>query len=131
MIATGSFETSISQAPPYESAEGVAFSRSRWQRRFTGDLTGEGQLEMLGARTPQPGAGGYVALERVSGVLHGRRGTFALLHMAVMAPGQRSLAIHIVPESGTGELRHISGTMEVSVKDGVRFYCLDYTLRQG
>ena len=107
------------------------FSRSRWQRTFGGDLVGEGQLEMLGARTPRPGSAGYVALERVSGVLHGRRGSFAMLHMALMGRGQRSLVMHIVPDSGTGELRHISGTMEVSVRDGVRFYSLNYALEPG
>lgn len=128
MIAQGSFETSTSNAPAYESVDDVAFSRSRWQRRFQGDLTGEGQLEMLSARTPRPGSAGYVALERISGVLHGRRGTFALLHMALMAPGQRSLTMNIVPDSGTGELRGISGTMEVSVKDGTRSYRLEYQL---
>jgi hypothetical protein len=127
MIARGTFETSTSNAPPYETMEGVAFSRSTWQRHFAGDLVGEGRMEMLSARTPRPGSAGYVALERVSGELHGRRGSFALLHTAVMSPGGRSLVIQIVPDSGTGELRGIAGTMEVTVRDGVRFYTLDYT----
>jgi hypothetical protein len=129
MLAVGSFETSTSQATPYGSVEGVVCSRSHWQRRFEGDLAGEGQMEMLGVRTPIPGSAGYVGLERVSAVLHGRRGTFCLLHSARMAPGQRSLVIHIVPDSGTGELRHISGSMEVGVEGGARFYRLSYELK--
>lgn len=128
MIAQGSYETSTSNTPPYESSEGVAFSRSRMQRRFTGELSGEGTLEMLSARTPKPGSAGYVALERVTCVLHGRHGSFAMLHTALMGQGSRSLTMHIVPGSGTGELRHISGTMEVSVRDGLRFYSLHYAL---
>jgi hypothetical protein len=126
MLAVGSFETSTSQAAPYDSVEGVVCSRSRWQRRFDGDLAAESQMEMLGVRTPTPGSAGYVGLERVAGVLHGRQGTFCLLHSARMAPGQRSLAIHIVPDSGTGELRDITGAMEVGVEGGARFYRLTY-----
>jgi hypothetical protein len=129
MLAFGSFETSSSQASPYETEQAVAFSRSRMQRRFTGDLTGEGSLEMLGARTPVPGSAGYVALERVACVLHGRRGTFALLHLALMGNGQRSLVMHIVPDSGTGELHRIAGVMEVSVQAGERSYRLEYEFR--
>lgn len=128
MLALGSFETSTSQPIPYDSQEDVVFSRSRMQRHFEGDLVGQGQLEMLGARTPTSGSAGYVALERVTGVLHGRRGTFSLLHTALMGRGQRSLVIQIVPDSGTGELRPISGSMEVSVENGVRHYRLNYEL---
>lgn len=128
MLALGSFETSTSQATPYDSSEGVVFSRTRMHRRFSGDLTAEGQLEMLGARTPTPGSAGYVALERVTGDLHGRRGSFSLLHTAVMGHGQRSLLMQIVPDSGTGELRSIAGSMEVSVENGVRLYRLQYEL---
>ncbi len=126
MLARGSFEISTTQPVPYDSVEGVVCSRSRWHRRFAGDLAGEGHLEMLGARTPTPGAAGYVGLERVTCVLHGRQGSFCLLHTALMAPGQRSLTIEIVPDSGTGELRHIAGSMEVGVESGTRFYRLSY-----
>jgi hypothetical protein len=128
MLALGAFETSTSQATPYDSVEGVVFSRSRAQRRFSGDLTGEGRLEMLGARTPTPGSAGYVALERIAGELQGRCGTFCLLHTALMGPGpeRRSLRMQIVPDSGTGELRGIRGEMEVHVEGGVRGYRLSY-----
>ncbi|MFT3926601.1 MAG: DUF3224 domain-containing protein [Myxococcales bacterium] len=129
MLAQGTFETSTSQATPYDSLEGVVFSRSRWQRRFTGDLAGEGQLEMLGARTPTPGSAGYVALERITCELHGKRGSFALLHTALMGHGPRTLVIQIVPDSGTGALRSIRGSMEVSVEGGARSYRLHYELR--
>lgn len=128
MLAHGSFETSTSQPAPYDSVEGVSFSRSRLQRRFEGDLLAVGQLEMLGARTPTPGSAGYVALERVAGELHGRRGSFCLLHTALMGHGQRSLSMQIVPDSGTGELRHIRGSMDVSVENGARIYRLNYEL---
>src|SRR5687767_3723682 len=130
MLARGSFETSTSQPAPYETVEGVSFARSRLQRRFEGDLLAVGQLEMLGARTPTPGSAGYVALERVTGELHGRRGSFSLLHTALMGHGQRTLTMQIVPASGTGELRQISGSMEVSVEHGARVYRLSYELAQ-
>lgn len=128
MLAQGSFETSTSQPTPYDSVEGVSFSRSRLQRRFEGDLLATGQLEMLGARTPTPGSAGYVALERVTGELHGRLGSFCLLHTALMGHGQRSLVMQIVPDSGTGELRWIGGSMEISVESGARVYRLSYEL---
>jgi len=128
MIAEGTFETSTRNAPPYESVDGVAFSRSNWERRFSGELEASSTLEMLGARTQVPGCAGYVALERISGALRGRRGTFAMLHTAIMSSTGRSLVMQIVPQSGTGELRGITGTMDVQVEDGVRYYRLDYTL---
>jgi len=128
MFAVGTLETSTSQATPYDSVEGVVFSRSRMQRRFEGDLSGEGQLEQLGARTPIPGSAGYVALERVTGELHGRRGSFCLLHTALMSQAGRSLVMQVVPDSGTGELRNIRGSMELSVDNGVRVYRLVYEL---
>lgn len=128
MLAQGSFETSTSQPTPYDSVEGVSFSRSRLQHRFEGDLVAAGQLEMLGARTPTPGSAGYVALERVTGELQGKRGSFCLLHTALMGHGQRSLVMQIVPDSGTGELRCIGGSMEVSMESGVRVYRLSYEL---
>ena len=68
----------------------------------------------------------YVAVERVTGSVHGRKGTFAMHHTGVMNRGAPSLAVVIVPDSGTGELAGISGTLNIIIEKGVHSYELDY-----
>jgi len=47
-------------------------------KQFNGDLEATSKGEMLSAMTDVKGSAGYVAIERVSGTLHGRGGTFVL-----------------------------------------------------
>ena len=55
-------------------------------------------------------------------------GSFVVMHTGVMNRGAQSLTISIVPDSGTGELAGIAGSMGIQVVDGVHHYTLDYTL---
>jgi hypothetical protein len=73
-------------------------------------------------------SGAYVAIERVRGTLGGRTGTFAVHHRGVMTRGAQQLVITVVPDSGTGDLAGIAGTMTIDIKDGKHFYTFDYTL---
>jgi hypothetical protein len=80
-----------------------------------------------GSTTVQNSAG-YVALERVTGTLHGKHGTFALQHMGVMTRGDGKLTITVVPDSGTAELTGLSGTMSIDIASGKHSYTLEYTI---
>jgi hypothetical protein len=97
-------------------------------KTFQGDLEGTGKGEMLTAMTPVKDSAGYVAIERITGKLKGRTGSFILQHNGTMTRGAPSLVVSIVPDSGTGELAGVAGTMTVKVEGGKHFYELAYTL---
>ena len=91
-------------------------------------LDGTGVGEMLTAGSPVKGSGAYVAIERVSGTLQGRTGTFVLQHTGTMNHGVPQLSITIVPDSGTGELTGISGKLNITISEGKHTYDLEYSL---
>jgi hypothetical protein len=124
--AVGTFEVQITPIAPDADAPGGAPSRMRLAKTFHGDLQGEGAGEMLGLL--KDGSGAYVAMERVSGVLEGRRGAFALVHRGVMEAGAQDLLITIVPGSGEGELAGIAGVFHLKIEGGVHRYELEYSL---
>lgn len=130
MTAKGTFETSgWTPQPPFDDRDGVTLSFVTLSKTFTGDLTGTGVVTMSTAITPVEDSRSYVALERIEGTLHGRRGSFVVQHNAVSDRGEQSLAISVVPDSATGELRGLRGTMAITVApDGSHSYTFDYTL---
>ena len=83
---------------------------------------------MLAAATSVKGSAGYVAIEQVTGSLHGRSGSFVLQHSGTMTRGAPQLAVSVVPDSGTGELAGLAGTMTISVADARHSYDFEYTL---
>lgn len=128
MIAKGSFEVTMNAEPPYDEADGVSLSRARFDKRFAGPLDATSEVHMLAARTPHEGSAGYVAVERITGALEGRRGSFVVLHMGLMRRGEDELRVVIVPDSGTGDLTGIAGTMQIEIDGGQHEYTLDYSL---
>jgi hypothetical protein len=97
-------------------------------KQFQGDLEATSKGQMLTAMTEVTGSAGYVAIERVSGKLHGHSGTFALQHSGSMTRGAPHLTITVVPDSGTGELVGLAGKMTINIVDGKHFYDFEYTL---
>jgi Protein of unknown function (DUF3224) len=67
-------------------------------------------------------------IERVTGTLRGRNGSFVLQHAAVVNRGMPELRIAVVPDSGTGQLTGLSGTMNIKIADGKHSYDFEYTL---
>lgn len=128
MKVSGTFDVTAAHEPPFEAIDGVTLGRSRFDKRFSGALSGTGAVQMLSARTATPNSAGYVAVERVSGKLDGKEGTFVLLHMGVMTRGSPSLIITVVPDSGTGALAGLVGSMQIRVEDGKHHYDFDYSL---
>jgi hypothetical protein len=85
---------------------------------------------MLSAMTNVKGSGAYVAIERVSGTLQGRSGTFVLQHSGTMTRGTPELTITVVPDSGTGQLVGLEGKMTIKIADGKHSYEFEYTLAE-
>ena len=127
-LAKGSFDVTLAQAPVAEGTEAAKLGRMSIRKQFHGDLEGSSLGEMLAVRTALPGSAGYVAMERVEGRLAGRTGSFVLMHMGEMNRGQQRLTVQVVPDSGTGDLTGISGTLSIEIKDGHHFYELSYQL---
>ena len=128
MHARGTFEVKLAPQPPAPGVEAANLGRLSIDKRFHGDLDGSSLGEMLSAGTEVAGSAGYVAIERVSGTLHGRRGSFALMHYGVMDRGAASLTVSVVPDSGTGELVGLTGRLAIRIEQGRHEYEFDYHL---
>ena len=127
MHAKGPFEVKVAPLDSYNKELG----RMSLDKQFHGDLEARSQGEMLSVGTARDN-GGYVAIERVTGTLHGRSGSFALQHNATMTAGVPYLNIVVVPGSGTGELAGLSGSMQIDIAPGgAHAYRFDYTLPSG
>ena len=129
--AKGEFEVSRSIEPPCDVGDGAVVGHYRIDKRFHGDLDGSSVVHMLATGTETPGSAAYVAIERVSGILQGRTGTFFLQHNGMMARGAPTLSLTVVPDSGTGELAGISGAMAIDITEGKHYYTFDYALAGG
>lgn len=126
--ASGEFEVELSPQPLHGAEADSGLGRMSIDKQFHGDLEATSQGEMLSARTGVEGSAGYVAIERVSGLLHGRRGTFVLQHSGTMERGAPRLSVTVVPDSGTGELEGLEGTMTIEVVEGKHTYGFEYIL---
>jgi hypothetical protein len=126
--ATGTFEVKLTPLANDEHPEGAALGRMAIDKQFLGDLTGTSKGEMLTSGSSVKTSAGYVAIERVVGTLHGRRGTFVLQHNGIMTRGDGKLTITVVPDSGTGDLTGLAGTMTIEIAGGKHSYVLEYSL---
>lgn len=127
--ATGSFDVKIEpQKPDNAPAEASGLGRMSIDKQFHGDLEATSKGEMLSLLNRDIGSGGYVALEKVTGTLQGKAGSFALEHNATMERGKPFLNIIVVPDSGTGDLTGLAGTMKIRIEGGKHYYDFDYTL---
>jgi hypothetical protein len=128
MLARGSFAVNIIPQPPEDKTEGLTLGRMLIEKKFQGDLEAAGKGQMLTGMTEVKGSGAYVAIEHVTGTLHGRSGSFILHHLGIMERGAPRLNVNLVPDSGTRDLAGIAGTMTIIIAEGKHFYELAYTL---
>jgi hypothetical protein len=126
--ASGTFEVKLNPQPSDDKVGDPTVGRMAIDKQFHGDLEGTSKGQMLTAMTDVKGSAGYVAIERVAGTVHGRSGTFALQHTGTMTRGAPQLSVTVVPDSGTGQLVGLAGTMEITIVDGKHFYEFEYTL---
>ena len=128
-IAVGTFEVTMNPEPPYDSNDGATIGRVSIKKQFAGDLQASSTVEMIGARSVLvKGSAGYVAIERVTGSLHGKSGSFVLQHSGTMKRGKGELSVSVVPDSGTGELKGLSGRMTIEISDGNHSYAFEYAV---
>lgn len=127
-ISKGTFEVQVTPEPPIDAVDGVSIGRVTVQKQIRGGLEATTVVHMLGVRTPIDGMGGYVAIERVTGTLEGKRGTFVLQHGGTMAGGKPTLHVTVVPGSGTGELVGLRGNFEITIEAGKHFYAFDWSI---
>ena len=124
--ASGTFEVKV--VPQDDKSEDATLGRMTIDKQFHGDLEGVSRGQMLTALTSVEGSAGYVAIERVTGSLDGRMGSFTLQHSSVMRRGEPQQSIIVVPDSGTGRLAGISGRMTIKIVDGKHSYDFEYTI---
>jgi hypothetical protein len=128
--AKGEFDVKLNPLSAYapESPDGPPLGRMSIDKKFRGDLDATSIGEMLTAGSAAKGSAAYVAVERVTGTLHGKQGSFALHHRGVMSKGEGELTVVVAPDSGTGELVGLVGEMAIIVGGGKHAYELEYTL---
>ena len=128
MQANGPFDVKLTPQPAAPGIEPANLGRMTIDKQFHGDLEAISLGEMLSAMGQVQGSAGYVAIERVTGSLHGRQGSFVLQHYGVMDRAAPQLTITVVPDSGTDALAGLRGTMQIQIEDGKHSYVFDYTL---
>lgn len=126
--ASGAFEVNLTPAAADADSGGSVLGRMSIDKQFHGDLEAVSKGQMLSAGTSVKGSAGYVAIEQVTGSLHGRSGSFVLQHYGIMNRGAPQLTVTVVPDSGTGELTGLAGTLAIKIAAGKHFYEMEYTL---
>jgi len=128
MRATGTFDVKLAPQPPEDKAEGSTLARMSIDKQFHGDLEGNSKGQMLTAGTDVKGSAGYVAIERITGSVKGRSGSFVLQHSGTLTRGAAQQSIIVVPDSGTGQLVGITGKMTINIAAGKHSYDFEYSL---
>ena len=129
--AKGEFTVSLKPLDFGNADASAKLGRMSIDKRISGDLVATTQGQMITAMGEMPGSAAYSAVERVTGTLAGRTGSFALQHTGVMDRGVPSLSIAVVPDSGTDELAGISGDFKIIIEDGKHLYEFAYTFAPG
>jgi hypothetical protein len=127
--ATAAIEVhSWSPVPVSEVAGEPSVVRISVEESFSGDITGDGVAEMLQVLRAD-GSASFVAVERVTGTLGSRSGSFILQDRGTLdTEGQVEGEWFVVEGSGTGELTGLRGTGGFSAKLGEHANAhLDYT----
>jgi Protein of unknown function (DUF3224) len=127
-IVSGEFDVAMVPQPVAELNSDSGVGRMTLDKRYQGALTATGRGEFLSYQGAVPTSAVYVAIEKVEGTLEGRHGSFALQHAGVMGGEHAGLRIIVAPDTGTGELTGLRGTMHIRMEQGKHFYDFDYTL---
>ncbi|MGC2332800.1 MAG: DUF3224 domain-containing protein [Candidatus Acidiferrales bacterium] len=126
--ARGTFEVKMAPLPADDPAGDASLGRMSIDKQFHGDLEGTGKGQMLSAMTNVKGSAGYVAMEKVSGTLKGRSGSFVLQHSGTMNRGVPQLIVSVVPDSATDQLAGLTGVLEIIIEGAKHSYHFEYSL---
>jgi Protein of unknown function (DUF3224) len=127
-IAKGEFVVKMQPLAMEGQSEGSKLGRMSIDKTISGGLVATTAGQMLSAMTDVKGSAGYVAIERVDGALHGKKGTFVLQHTGTMNRGAPGLSVTVVPDSGTGDLAGLSGDFKIIIANGKHSYEFTYSL---
>jgi hypothetical protein len=126
----GSFDIKGTPLKTEESTEAIGAARMAFHKTFHGELNGTSVVEMLGMMFKESASGAYVALERVTGRLQGRKGSFALQHSSIMDNGRPEQRITVVPGSGTEQLQGLSGAMVIDIVEKQHYYTFEFEIKK-
>ncbi|MFZ3229894.1 MAG: DUF3224 domain-containing protein [Pseudobdellovibrio sp.] len=124
----GKFEVKSSPVAPDENIKKMGGMAMTFDKIFSGEIEARGKVSMFGIMNRDLGSGGYIALELIEGAIEGKNGTFIMQHSCFMNKGKEEQKIKVVPDTGTGELKGISGNMVIEIIEGQHFYNFEYTL---
>lgn len=127
-VAKGAFDVKITPLELGGPVEAEKLGRLAIDKVYHGGLEAKAYGQMLTADSEVKGSAVYVAVERVTGTLDGRKGSFSLHHRGVMTRGEPALSIDVVPDSGTAELAGLTGTLHITIEGGKHFYDFEYRL---
>ncbi|CAN5494359.1 DUF3224 domain-containing protein [soil metagenome] len=128
-VAKGTFEVKMTPLTAEENVGDATIGRLGMSKTYSGDLAGTAKGQMLGSQSEAvPGSGGYVAMERVTGTLNGKKGSFTLQHIGTMQGGKFDLNVAVVPDSGTGELTGIAGKLKIIIDGDKHLYEFEYSM---
>jgi hypothetical protein len=129
--AAGSFDLHDWQDETYDDTPAARLTRASNRKTFHGDITGTSSAQLLTVAVPVEGADefagvAYVAVERITGAVHGRKGSFVLVHVADRSAG---MTVSVVAGSADGELAGLSGELKIQrAEDGSHTYTFDYRI---
>ncbi len=126
----GTFDIKATPLAAEPSTEAIGAGRMRFDKTFHGDLEGTSVVEMIGMMDKETASGAYVALERFTGKLLGREGGFALMHSSSMHRGKPEQRITVIPDSATGELQGLSGSMVIDIVEKVHHYTFEVAVNR-
>ena len=126
--ASGTFDVKLTPQKSEDKNADAVVGHMSIAKQFHGDLDAASSGHMLAVGTEVKGSAGYVAMERVTGTLQGKAGSFALQHSGTMNRGEPQLTVTVVPDSGTGELAGLSGRFAITIAEGEHRYEFAYSL---
>jgi predicted flavoprotein YhiN len=124
----GTFDVTLAPQGLTFAQELPGLGRMSIDKRFQGELDATSKGEMLSAMSAVKGSAGYVAMERVSGTLQGKKGSFVLQHSATMNRGAQAMSITVVPDSGTEELTGLTGNLIIDIVEKKHYYTFTFEI---
>src|SRR5262252_5327300 len=116
------------EKPYREDADKPKLTRATVQKTFTGDIEGEGQVEYL-MMYRSDGSATFVGLERITGGIGDRTGSFVLQRTGVFEGGQAKESYSVIPGSATGALHSLRGEGSSALGHGAEYsFVLNFDL---
>jgi hypothetical protein len=128
-VAKGTFEVKVTPLAAEDNIGDPTIGRLALDKTWLGDIAGTSKGQMLGSQSEtEKGSGGYVAMERFTGTVQGKKGSFSLQHHGTMGGGKFEINVSVVPGTGAGDLAGISGTLKIIIDGSKHLYELEYSL---